>query len=251
MSLAKDMSPVRDSEDKKIDVSISNGMKNIVENIISSYETRIQSIGSIFDTTHQLLEGFQDSFFDTKQEREKLNAELRENLAKNESLRRKDFNRMMEGVFSVQNERETEVKELLNKYINEQKEIAYSLRDNLVKVKDVLAQGEAERFKEFWGMIKKIFAGQEQRKEEVISKLKEFQQEQHQMAKRLRILLAKGKELRIKDLKSMLKEFKAQHKERMMRQEQRKKEVHSMLGEFKKERIETAKNWRIVQTKKA
>ena len=102
MPLTVDMNPVRHSEDKKIAESkeilrqyphISNGMKNIVDNIVSSYEARIQSIGTLFDTTHQILLGFQDSLLDTKQEREKLNAELRESLTKKESLRRKDFDK--------------------------------------------------------------------------------------------------------------------------------------------------------------
>lgn len=258
MPLAEDMNPVRDSEDKKMDVSkeelcryphISNGMKNIVENIVSSYEARIQGIGAIFDTTHQILEGFQDSFLDTKQEREKVNAELRESLAKNESLRKKDFDNMMQGILSTQDEREREVRNLLNRYLNEQKEMAQTLRDNLAKVKDALARGEAGRVKEFQVFIKEILASHEERKEEVASKLKEFQKEQQEVAKRLKELLAKGRELRIRDLKLMLKEFKEQHQKQIAIREERREEVCSMLGEFKKERLEAAKNWQVMQKK--
>ena len=94
-------------------MSLVEELKSLTENIISSYESRIQSIEGIFDTTHQLLEGFQESFLDTKQEREKLSAELRENLVKNESLRRKDFDNMMQGILSTQDEREKEVRYIL------------------------------------------------------------------------------------------------------------------------------------------
>jgi len=226
-------------------------MKNITENVISSYEWSIQSIEAILDTTHQFFEGFQDSFLDTKQERDKINGELRESLAKNESLRRKDFDNMMQGILSTQDEREKEVRNLLKTYLNEQKEMARALRENLEKFKDSIPKGEAQRVKEFQVMIKEILVKQDERKDKVTSKLKEFQKEQQEMAKRLRELLAKGKELRIKDLKSMLKEFKARHQERIARQGERRQEVKNLLGGFKKERVEAAKNWRSAQKKMA
>lgn len=226
-------------------------MGDIVDDIVSSYEARIQSIGAIFDTTHQLLEGFQESFLDTKQEREKLSAELRENLVKIESLRRKDFDNMMQGILSIQDEREKEVRSIFKNYLNEHKEMAVALRENLSKVKDALAKGEAERIKEFQALIKEILAKQDERKNEVTSKLKEFQKEQQEVAKRLKELLAKGNQLRIRDLKSMLKEFKAQNKERIARQEERRDGVWSMLGDFKNERVGAAKNWQALQKKMA
>ena len=45
------------------EMSLAEGMKDIAENIVASYETRIRSIESLFETTHQILEGFQNSFF--------------------------------------------------------------------------------------------------------------------------------------------------------------------------------------------
>jgi len=245
MPLTVDMNPVRHSEDKKIAESkeilrqyphISNGMKNIVDNIVSSYEARIQSIGTLFDTTHQILLGFQDSLLDTKQEREKLNAELRESLTKNESLRRKDFDNMMQGIISTQNEREKEVRNLLSSYLNEQKEMARALRENLERFRDSLAKGEARRVKEFQEMIKKILVKQDERKDEVTFKLKEFKKEQQVLASRLKELLAKGRGPRIKDLKRMLNEFRGQYEERLARQEERKREVRHLLCERKKGR---------------
>jgi len=246
MPLAGDMNPVRHSEDKKIAESkeilrqyprISNGMKNIVDNIVSSYETRIQSIGTLFDATHQVLQGFHDSLLDTREEREKLNGELRENLAKSKSLRRKDFDNLMESIILTQNEREKEVRNLLNSYLHGQKEMAQDLRENLEGFRDSLAKGEAQRVKTFQEMIKEILIKQEGRKDEVTSKLKEFKKEQKMLASRLKELLSKGKELRIRDFKSMLKEFKARYKERLARQEERKKETCQLLGEFKRGRI--------------
>jgi len=228
---------------------LAEDMKNIVNDIIGSYETKIRSVGAIFDTTHQLLQTFQDSFLDTKQQREKLKAQLQENLAKNGSLRKKDFDNMMQEILSNQDKRERQVRDLLNSYLNGQKAMAHSLRNNLAEVKDALARGEAQRVKEFQAVITEILAEQEQRKQEAIFKLKEFQEEQRQIAKRLEELLAKGRELRIKDLKSMLKELRGQRKERIVRQQERKEEVQGLLGDLKKERSEAAKTWRTMQKK--
>jgi bacterioferritin (cytochrome b1) len=245
MPLTVDMNPVRYSEDKKIAESkeilrqyphISNGMKSTIDHIVSSYETRIQSIGTLFDATHQVLQGFHDSLFDTREEREKLNGELRENLAKNKSLRRKDFDNLMEGIILTQNEREKEVRNLLNSYLHGQKEMAQDLRENLEGFRDSIAKGEAQRVKEFQEMIKHILAKQEERKDEVTSRLKEFKKEQKMLASRLKELLTKGRDLRIKDLKAMVKYFRVLSKERLDRQEERKKEVRQLLSERKKVR---------------
>ena len=218
-------------------------LKNAAENAVSSYETRIESVGAIFDTTHQILDDCQEAFLDNKEEGRKISAQLRDVLAHNEHLRKKDFDSMTQGDLSAQEEREAEVKNLLKGYLNQQREMARTLRENLAKFKDALAKGDVQRVKEFHEMIKEVITNQDARKkEEVSSKLKEFQKEQQEMAKRLKTLLAKGGELRIKDIKSMLKEFKTQHQERIVCREERREKVRSMLEEFKKKRGEDKKS---------
>ena len=207
--------------------------KNAAENAIFSYEARIESVGAIFDTVHQILDDFQEAFLDNKEEGRKINTQLRDILAHNEHLRRKDFDSMTQGVLSAQEEREAEVKNLLKGYLNQQREMARALRENLAKFKDVLAKGDLQRVKEFQEMTKEVLAKQDARKEEVSFKLKEFQKEQQEMAKGLKALLAKGRELRIRDLKEMLQGFRAQHKERLVHQIERRKEVNKMLGRIK------------------
>ncbi len=212
-------------------------LKNAVENVISSYETRIESVGAMFDTAHQILDDFQEVFLDNKEEGREINTQLRDILAHNEHLRKKDFDSMTQDVLSAQEEREAEVKDLLKGYLNQQREMARTLRENLAKFKDALAKGDLQRVKEFQEMIKEVIANQDGRKEEVSSKLKEFQKEQQEMAKGLKALLAKGRELRIRDLKSMLREFRTQHKERLAQQIERRKEVNKMLGRTKRQKL--------------
>ena len=47
-------------------------MKDIVENIVSSYETRVQSIEAVFDTTYQLMKVYHEIFLYNGQVRVKV-----------------------------------------------------------------------------------------------------------------------------------------------------------------------------------
>lgn len=203
------------------------------EDILSSYESRLEKTANIFDTTRQLLQDFQETFFSQRYERENMKTELRESLAKHGSLRKKDFDHMMQGIFLGQEEKEKEARGLLNTYLNEQKEMAQALRERLREFKDSLVKGETERVKEFQAWIQEILARQDERKDEITSQLKEFQKQQEELAKKLKTLLGKERELRIKDIKDMLQEFKRQHQEFRVRQQGQREEVLRKLNDFK------------------
>lgn len=213
---------------------------SIVDKIASSYEIGIQGIEAFLETTHQLFRGFQDLVFDTTQEREGINDQLRENLAKTGSLRRKDFDNMMSAISSQQDRQEQEVRDLSKNYLNEQTSLARQLRENLRNFREALTRGESQRAKEFQTVIRAVLATQEKRKQEVISKLKEFQRQQQEMTKTLQNLLNKGRNLRVEDLKVMLGQFRQQRDSRIARQKERKGQVRNMLGDFRKERVQAA-----------
>ena len=213
--------------------------ENVLESIISSYEARIQSIEAFFDTTGQIFQNFQESLLSTRAEREKINSQLRENLAQNGSLRKKDFDRMMGVISSHLDESEQEVRQLSGKYLNEQTKLVQQLREGLRNFKDALTEGQAEKVKELQTLIKEILSKQDESRNEATSRLKEFQQGQQQTSKMLKELLAKGEELRIRHFKAMLSEFKGQRAERIACQERRREEVKDMLDEFKAKRTQT------------
>jgi len=212
--------------------------ENILENIISSYEARIQSVEAFFEATGQIFHDFQDSLLSTRQEREKINDQLRENLARNGSLRKKDFDRMMGIISSYLDQSEQEVRLLSGKYLGEQTKLAQQLRESLRNFKEALTEGHAQKVRELQTVIKEILSRQDESKIEVTSKLKEFQQGQQQTSEMLGDLLSRGEDLRIRDFKAMLTEFKKQRKERIACQEQRRREVKELLGEFKAKRTE-------------
>ncbi len=198
-----------------------NNMNNLVEEIISSYEAKIRSVGSLFDTTDQLIEGCQETFLDAKEEQHEIKAQVREVLARNEHLRKKDFDLMMQKILSAQERRGKDVKDLLKGYLNRQKEMANELRSSLAQFRTSLAEGEAQRSGECLAFIRRILADQEMRRESVIATLKGFREEQQEVAKRLRELLNKGRELRIRDLQSMLRGFEDLSVERRAGREER------------------------------
>ena len=224
---------------------LTEDLKNTLESAISSYETRIQSIESILEPIHQTLDTFEGSFSETKQEQEKANLQLRESLAKNSHLRYKDFDQMMQGALLSRDEKEKAARSLLMNYLNEQKEMAHALKDNLTKVRDALNNGQVAKIKEFQGIIKEMFAQAQKRKEEVTSKLKELQEEQSKVLSRVKALLTKGEQLRIKDFKEMLREIKIQHEVRVTQKLERKEEVRRILFDFKKKRLELRKQKKI------
>jgi len=221
-----------------------NDTKNFVEDLLTSYESRIQTVETLFHATQQVVQNFHESVLDTKQEREKLNGQLKENLAKSGSLRKKDFDNMMRDISSHQDQQELEVRNLSKSYLNEQTDFIQELRDNLRNFRQALAKGEVQRIKEFHEMITQILERQECRKNEVLSKLQEFQNEHQETAKMLRELLSKGKELRTKDFKRMLKKFELYRKDRIACKQERRREVINMLSKFKSERSNIQKQLR-------
>jgi len=213
-------------------MGIADDMKRLAKEIISSYESRISEVGIIIDNTHQILEDF-------KTKRNEMSNQLKEILAKEESLRKKDFDSMMEEILSHQEGREKQVRDLLRTFLEEQKEMAQTIKKNL-------SEGEKVRVNDFKKMLQDIQARHKAGENEVRMMLMEFQKEHKEMAESLRSLLDKGEAIRIKDFKEMLNNIRS-------RQVKREEEVRKKLDEFRKERQDMVSEWReltVVMAKK-
>jgi hypothetical protein len=218
--------------------------ENLVDNVFASYEARIRSVECFLETARSVLENFDDSLFDVRGEYEQISEQLRDNLAKNGSLRKKDFDSMMRVVVMEQDRRGEEVRDLSRGYLEEQTRLACELRSRLRDFTGALAQGEPAKVTEHHQVIMDLFTRQQRRSEDVVTRLKESQREQQETAGMLRGLLAKGRELRINDLKSMLAEFKRQRSQRLVEQGERREEVQDMLREFRVQRVEAEQDRR-------
>jgi hypothetical protein len=209
-----------------------------IESAIFSYEARIQSIGALFEATGQIIQDFQESLLGTRAERERINSQLRENLARNASLRKKDFDRMIGVISSQIDQSEQEVRELFKRYLSEQARLVQQLREGLREFRAALVAGRQDKVKELQTLVREILGRQDESKNTVTSKLEQFQQRQQRTSKMLKGLLAMGEKLRIADFKAVLAEFKKRRQERIAGRRQRRQQVRDMLDKFKAERIE-------------
>ena len=216
--------------------------KNYVEELLASYESRIVAVETLFQATQQVIRNFHEVVLDTKQERETLNDQLRDNLAQGGSLRKKDYDNMMRVISSHQDRQEQEIRNLSKEYLGEQTEFIHELRNNLKYFREALVKGEVQRVRQVHEMINEIVAEHDRRKNEVILVLREFQNGHHELARMLKELVSKGRELRLKDFKRMLEKFRSCRKDRIARKEERRREVIDMLGDFKSDRTRDKSN---------
>ncbi len=203
-------------------MSVVEDMKRVAEEIVSSYQSRISTVAAIIDDTHNLLEDF-------KTKRNEMSSQLQEALARQGSLRKKDFDSMMQEILFHQDEREKEVRDLLKTFFEEQKEVAEIIKKSLTGAEKI-------RIDDFKKMLQDIQAKQRARENEVSVMLKEFQTEYKETAESLRSLLNKREAIRFKDFKEMLNYIRAG-------QSQREEEVRKRLDESRKERQDGLLEW--------
>lgn len=146
-------------------------LKDLAKDIVASYDARVKIVGGIIDDTHKMMADF-------KEKREDMSKDLREALARNESLRKKDFDCMMADIVAQQNKREEEVKRILENFRREEEIVGE-------KLKRLLAKGEEIRIKDFKKMMADIRQEQEKKAKEagesVAGQLQDMRQEVHTM----------------------------------------------------------------------
>jgi hypothetical protein len=220
-------------------------MEKILKDIVTSYDNGISEVRTIIENTYQVLEEYQNDIVQSKEDREKIKAQLREALTNQQHLRRKDFDQMIEKISGGITNRKEEIeknqhiiKEELRGYLDKQKDIAATLRERLSRFTDHLKENEANRLRDFKIFLKELQTQQEKRGEEVRKMLEGFRKElevyraeQMLMSQTLRDLLSKGNSLRIRDFKVAISEIQDQQRERKtLWQEERKKVRETLVG---------------------
>lgn len=109
---------------------MANNIAQLTEDILASYETRVQVVKNIIQDTTKLLDDF-------KKRREEMAEGLRDNLATSEHLRKKDFDKMMSDILVAQNEREANVRKMLGDFRKEEDVMLQSLKDLLKKGRSI------------------------------------------------------------------------------------------------------------------
>ncbi|MCX5998305.1 MAG: hypothetical protein NTU41_01585, partial [Chloroflexi bacterium] len=144
-------------------------------------------------------------------------AELRDLLACAQSLRRKDFDSLMVEIRARRRDKEDRVAHTLGLFLAEQEELITWLRAGV---------GRSDTGLEEFKTTSQTILGRQREMEGQLGRvLRELHVEQEEMETGLRKLLQKGQQVRVKDLKTMLK---AVH----LRQNGRQDEVGMMLDEL-------------------
>jgi uncharacterized coiled-coil DUF342 family protein len=180
------------------------------DNVLSTYETRIQKIQDAFQSSENLTES-SNSLFDNihnslnnlRKERDLMNSKLCEAVAKNVSLRKKDYNTMMSGILNTLDEKEKNAENQFLIFIETQKETARSLKNSLLTIKDITAKDAKEKIALVKAQISQISEQQELRKEAVMKTFIEFQQLHNKMMECFEDLLKKGDHILVQDIKSI------------------------------------------------
>lgn len=184
----------RQEEMERIDRtrSLTRGIREILD----SYEKRVGSVGALM---RQAIEAVKNS----QRQQEEIAGELRNILAKSESLRKKDFDRMMEEMWGPRRKREKEIDDTLKSFLGEEKEVIDELRKKLVEA------GRPIKMDDFMVFKEPILNRQREREKKVNAILKSFCLEQEELNTVLRRLLSKGERVKIKDLKDMIRGLQA------------------------------------------
>jgi hypothetical protein len=184
------------------------------DNVISSYETRIKKIQTAFQSSENIMESSHFLFdnvhiilVDLKKKRDVLNSRLCETLAKNGSLRKKDYNSMMADIIGSLDQKEKEAECEFLKFIEDQKQTAQSLKNSLLSIKDITSQDNCEKITIIKEQLSQISILHEMRKQSVLKTFYDFQQMQATMMKCLETLIEKGDCVLIQDIKKIKKEI--------------------------------------------
>jgi hypothetical protein len=219
-----------------------------VLDIITSYGNRISTVEDLISTAYEATIASESSFGALDEERERLKSSLQKTLAKNCSLRRKDFSRLMEGVLSESNgEREAieeergRLRDKVKEYLNEQKELVNCLREQILE----LTQEKADK-SGLDAVINNIRAAYEGTGQQLFAVLRDFQlhldvfqREQADINHKLQGLMERGESLSIEDLRQL--EAGEACQDRKVERELRREKVGRLLAHFKQQRQEISR----------
>lgn len=180
-----------------------------IEDVINSYENQIKNIESVFksseavsDSSHHLYISINKSISELGSERMQLNDELREKMAQSGSLRKNDYDNLMDDIFQAMKNLEEEAKMSFAKYIEEQKAMVMLVRENIVAIKSMKKSPPKDIIMGFKEELERIISAQQKGKEVVIASFARFQNIHNQFIQHIQ-LLSKQEKTKSKDIKEL------------------------------------------------
>jgi len=222
---------------------IESEMKELVLDLITSYENSISTVEELITTAYRATASPDEGLAELDRERERLRISLRETLAKDCSLRRKDFNNLMEKILSDSERKRKEIEEgqkqvrgKLKEYVNEQKELAAYLKKQMMEFAE--NKGDKGKLSVILNEFKTVY---QDKGGEVLALLRDFElhletfrREQDEINRELQRLSDRGESLTIEDLRQL--EAAGARQDRKAARELRRQEVERLLTHFKERR---------------
>ncbi len=197
-------------------------LKTLANSIIDSYEMRVKTVNGLMEQAYGFLGNF-------RLELEEMIDRLRENLARGESLRKSDFDRMMADFTERRRSHQAKAEEVLGRFQNEEMEMIDRLRQ-------IIISGGRSSLKDMELIRDDILKRQKERETSVIQTLKRIQVEQEELKTAIKRLLNKGGDVKIRDFKLMLKSLRIQ-------QSTRENQIGRMLEDLDMARSRVQGQW--------
>lgn len=200
--------------------------KELIEKIFDSYESKVKMVTSLMRQVHQKIIKYQN-------EQDLMVNRLRDILAKNEFLRKKDFDLMIAEINNDQKKREKEIGQTVEEFCQEEGKI-------VAELKEILTLKSTSILEDFTIVKNKILSRSTENREKKMSRmLKDFHRDQEEINTALRMLLEKGSSVKIRDFKAMLKAFRIERKNGRLK-------IDEILNEFEKVKDEIDDEWSMV-----
>lgn len=219
-------------------------IRGIILDLCDSYENRVATVEALIGVAYRAVRESNGSLSKASRERESVNARLQEILARNCSLRKKDFDTIMRGIVRTLEDKRAQLEETqerieqeLEGYLSRQKERIALLRERLRDLDDI---EDVEQ------VLKAVKVGQKNEAESLFLTLRQFRleletftREHGHLNRRLRMLLEKGNLLEIEDIRR-LSSLEARRKREIQRSA-RREEVERLLAKFGRERTQRSR----------
>jgi len=204
----------------------SEEFKELIEKIFDSYESKVKMVTSLMRQVHQKIIKYQN-------EQDLMINRLRDILANNEFLRKKDFDLMIAEINNDKKTREREISQTVEEFCTEEEKI-------VAELKEILTLKSTSILEDFTIVKNKILSRSTENREKRISRmLKDFHRDLEEINTALRMLLEKGSSVKIRDFKAMLKAFRIERKNGRLK-------IDEILNEFEKVKDEIDDEWSMV-----
>ena len=175
----------------------SNEFNNIITEITISYESKVKNVTSLMKQVCNKIKNYHT-------EQEIMINRLKNILAKNAFLRKKDFDNIISDIRKKQIANEKEITKVVDEFCNEEE-------DKVSKLKEIFNVKNKTILEDFEEIKKRLLVQPKKREREICRILKDFHHEQEELNIAIQMLMGKGNSIKVKDFKAMIKAFSIEH----------------------------------------